>query len=181
MVARSFIAVMALAIISRVTETEASIYQKIAGDGICLPENGESYSYVKTYGLDRPYDCSDACDRVHANHDARMHYRGFSTVVRPQLEIDLHRHDCLCFYDYHHLPVSSENGLVELEGVVWAIGEPVDDHGEESHGEGRIAGGDGTPGIHCYALLVEGAVEPEHEVSSIIWAGYHNVRGNAAN
>ena len=156
MVVSSFLAVMALAITSRVVQ--ASMYQR-AGDGVCLPENGESYSYMKRYGLDHPYACSDACDSVHASHDARMHYRGFSTVVQPHLELDLHRHDCLCFYDCHHLPVSSAvDGLVELEGVVWAIGEPVDDHGDESHGEGRIAGGDGTPGIHCYAVLVEGAV-----------------------
>ena len=92
---------MAMAIFSRMVD--ASIYQRY-GKGQCEPAQGEAYSFMKTYGIINTAACSEACDSVSA-HDpiAFHHYRGFGHVKRAIPELGLHRGDCVCYFDCHHL------------------------------------------------------------------------------
>ena len=127
---------MALHITSQV---EASIYERV-GDGLCQPAPDKEYSHIVKYGVDTAYDCSEACDGV---NDSGERYRGFS-IVNGALRGS---HDCLCFYDCHHLPEFS----TELEDL-WSRHDP------EYCAEGQVSAWDGTAGVECYQVLEDESV-----------------------
>mmetsp|Transcript_24331 Transcript_24331/g.42598 ORF Transcript_24331/g.42598 Transcript_24331/m.42598 type:complete len:165 (-) Transcript_24331:66-560(-) len=140
------------------SHVEASIYERV-GDGLCQPAPDKEYSHIVKYGYgaNRAYDCSEACDGV---NDSGERYRGFS-IVNGALRGS---HDCLCFYDCHHLPEFS----TELEDV-WSRHDP------EYCAEGQVSAWDNATGVICYQALVaeKSVLNPEGRMSSTLLESYN--------
>ncbi|KAL7546458.1 hypothetical protein ACHAWF_009790 [Thalassiosira exigua] len=160
-----------LVVLSRTAE--GSIYQHV-GMGLCLPEYGDEYSYLLTEEVpQKPAMCSEACDNIIIDTDdgKRGYYRGFALVNRRHPDHSFRGGNCLCFFDCHNAPQLTP----ELEAD-WIFHEQdEDEHGEETHGEGRITGTDGAHLINCYEVIVDDPVTPDHHsVTDTIWQGYDN-------